>query len=161
MPTVERGFRFVDFWSIEIAGDKPRCSRHPAFPSDLRTDAHRTTGTPYTAAALRHRSCQMPEMIYPNQKVRSGQPAHFSEYQLEMFFRLCSLALVSLYNCFAISVPQLSLTLLCFIMSLLTYFIVTVFPVIMLSITTFQKSCKHLFCLIKLNSAKHKIFLGS
>ena len=54
---------------------------------------------------------------------------------LEMFFRLCSLAPRIFIYCFAISVPQLSLTLLCFIMSLLTYFIViivTVFPVIML-----------------------------
>ena len=80
-----------------------------------------------------------------------------------MFFRLCSLAPRIFIYCFAISVPQLSLTLLCFIMSLLTYFIViivTVFPVIMLSITHSKSLCKHLFCLIKIESAKHRYSLG-
>ena len=82
---------------------------------------------------------------------------------MEMFFRLCSLAPRIFIYCFAISVPQLSLTLLCFIISLLTYFIViivTVFPVIMLSITH-SKSLLQTFVLFdKIESAKHRYSLG-
>ena len=150
--------RFVDFWSMEIAGESPSMLSTSGFSICLRTDAHRRTETPYSVSVPPRRSYQMPGRF--SRSGKSGQDHQLISRDIQgIFFKLCSLVTSYFYILLRHCVSPLCHVCFCFI--ILTEFseytlrqesricshATDLFPVTP-SISHFVFVCKHLFVFV-------------
>ncbi len=93
VPTVDRGFRFVDFWSMEIAGGSRSQTFHIRFfHLSQKLPGIRGQRFHITPLSLLHKWYQRQEKTCLIHLIRLIRQTHLLEYLYQYFFRLCSFA---------------------------------------------------------------------